>query len=49
MAKPSGGVARKTGRKNRKYGRNKQWCEAYRARGQREINKRRIAAKQGVH
>jgi hypothetical protein len=24
---------------NKKYGRNKPWCEAYKARGQREINK----------
>lgn len=26
------------GKKNRKYGRNKVWCQAYRARGQREKN-----------
>jgi len=27
------------GKKNRKHGRNKVWCQAYRARGQREKNK----------
>ncbi len=27
------------GKKNRKYSRNKVWCQAYRARGQREKNK----------
>jgi hypothetical protein len=26
---------------NKKYGRNKKWCEAYRLRGQREINQAR--------
>ncbi len=31
--------ARKTGKKNRKYGRNSTWCESYRARGTRERNK----------
>lgn len=35
----------KKGKKNRKYGRNKQWCEAYRARGQRERNKVRKVLK----
>lgn len=30
---------RKSGKKNRKYGRNKAWCEAYRLRRQRERNK----------
>lgn len=29
----------KGGKKNRKIGRNKKWCEAYRNRGQREKNK----------
>lgn len=29
----------KGGRKNRKWGRNKDWCKAYAARGQREKNK----------
>ena len=27
--------------KNRKYGRNRTWCEMYRLRGQREKNKKR--------
>lgn len=35
------GIKAKGGKKNRKYGRNKTWCEAYRKRGQREINKRK--------
>jgi len=39
MARPSGGKARRGGKKNRKYGRNKVWCQAYKARGQRETNK----------
>lgn len=30
----------KLGGKNRKYGRNKKWCEQYRARGQREKNRK---------
>jgi len=29
----------KGGKKNRKIGRNEKWCEAYRARHQRERNK----------
>lgn len=36
----------KGGKKNRKYGRNKKWCERYRAEGRREKNK---AAKQARH
>lgn len=36
----SGSSKAKSG-KNRKYGRNKRWCEAYRMRGQRETNKKR--------
>lgn len=32
---------RRGGKKNRKHGRNKEWCQKYRARGQREVNKRR--------
>jgi len=45
MARPSDGTKPKGGKKNRKHGRNRKWCEAYRARGQREINKARKAAK----
>lgn len=37
--------AHKGGKKNRKHGRNRKWCEAYRARGQREINKAKKAAR----
>jgi hypothetical protein len=33
------GVARKKGKANRKHGRNKVWCSAYRHSGQQEINK----------
>lgn len=40
MGGPSGG-SRKKGKKNRKHGRNKAWCQAYRARGQREKNKKK--------
>jgi len=29
----------KGGKKNTKHGRNSKWCERYKARGQREINK----------
>jgi len=36
----SNGIARKKGKKNRCHGRNKAWCQAYRARGQREKNKK---------
>lgn len=32
---------RKEGRRCRKYGRNKKWCEAYRASGRQERNRRR--------
>ena len=39
-------ISHKRGRKNRKHGRNKSWCERYRARGQREINKKRKALKE---
>ena len=39
MAKPASGKARRGGKKNRKHGRNKVFCAAYKARGQREINK----------
>ncbi len=31
-------VAPKKGRKNRKHGRNKTWCEAYRRSGRQEKN-----------
>ena len=33
------GVARKTGKKQRKYDRNRKWCQSYRNRNQREKNK----------
>lgn len=33
------GEKAKGGKKNRKVGRNKKWCESYRARHQREKNK----------
>lgn len=36
----------KGGKKNRKWSRNKDWCAAYRARGQREINRKRNLARQ---
>lgn len=39
------GIKAKGGKKNRKYGNNRAWCEAYRKRGQREINKRKKIAK----
>jgi len=39
MARPSDGSAPKGGKKNRKHGRNRKWCAAYRLRGQREKNK----------
>lgn len=38
-------AARRKGKKNRKHGRNKKWCEAYRLRGQREKNKAKRLAK----
>lgn len=37
--------AYKRGKKNRKHGRNKRWCELYRQRGQRELNKARRQAR----
>ncbi len=40
MARPSDGTQPKGGKKNRKHGRNKKWCEAYRRAGTRERNKR---------
>lgn len=39
------GVARKGGKKNRKYGRNEVKCARYRAEGRREKNKARRAKK----
>lgn len=45
MARPNDGTKPKGGKKNRKHGRNHKWCEAYRARGQREINKARKAVR----
>lgn len=33
------GKKTKSGGGARKYGRNRKWCEAYRSRGQREVNK----------
>ena len=41
MAKQQRGVARKKGKKNRKFDRNRIWCQAYKNRGQREKNKLR--------
>lgn len=38
-------LPRKAGKKNRKYGRNKKWCEVYRMRSQRERNKVRKLAR----
>lgn len=38
-----GGGKRKGGQ--RKKGRNRNWCESYRQRGQRELNKARKAAR----
>ena len=35
------GIKAKGGKKNRKYGRNRKKCEAYRKAGTREINKRK--------
>lgn len=37
--------SRKKGKKNRKHGRNKAWCERYRREGRREKNKELRAAK----
>lgn len=39
------GQARKKGKKNRKWGRNKLKCAAYRAAGKRELHKATRAAK----
>lgn len=33
-------IARKGGKKNRKYGRNKKFCERYRLEGRREKNRK---------
>lgn len=41
----SNGIARKKGKKNRKYGRNLIKCARYRAEGRREKNKARKAVK----
>ena len=50
MARPSDGTHHKGGKKNRKHGRNKKWCEIYHKSGTREKNKKirmlRTAAKQ---
>ncbi len=45
MASPSNGKARKGGKKNRKYGRNKVFCERYRREGREEINRQRRIAR----
>jgi hypothetical protein len=42
-AKPKKGAGK--GKKARKYGRNRVWCEAYRRAGRREANKARRAAR----
>ena len=39
MAKPASGKARRGGKKNRKHGRNKKFCERYLKEGRRETNK----------
>ncbi len=49
MAKPANGKARRGGKKNRKHGRNKVWCQAYKARGQREINRAKRHARVAQH
>lgn len=41
MAKPAGGKSRRGGKKNRKHGRNKKFCERYFKEGRRESNKGR--------
>jgi hypothetical protein len=38
-------VSRKKGRKNRKHGRNKVWCDNYRKRGQEAKNKAKRQAR----
>lgn len=40
MSQQVPGSSKSRGKKNRKYGRNKKWCEGYRRRGQREKNLR---------
>ncbi|HWT83672.1 MAG TPA: hypothetical protein VN648_33330 [Candidatus Methylomirabilis sp.] len=47
-ARQSRARTHKGGKKNRKHGRNKSWCEAYRQAGQRERNKRRRLARRVV-
>ena len=39
----------KGGKKARKIGRNKKWCEAYRSREQREVNKARGVLRHLIH
>ena len=41
MARKQVGAKNKPKNGNKKFGRNKAFCEAYRLRGMREINKRR--------
>lgn len=41
MARPQGGKARRGGKKNRKHGRNKEFCDRYSREGRRERNKAR--------
>ena len=38
-------IVRRKGKKNRKHGRNKKFCERYRAEGRREKNKARKQAR----
>lgn len=45
MAKPSSGVAPKSGKKNRKHGRNKIQCARYLREDRRNKNKARRATK----
>ncbi len=41
MSQRVSGSNKQRGKKQRKYDRNRKWCQAYRLRGQRERNKRR--------
>lgn len=46
MARPNGGKAIKKGKKNRKHGRNKAFCERYRNTNREEKNKARNVARE---
>lgn len=45
MANPGPGQARRRGKKNRKHGRNKQFCERYRRENREAKNKARNVAR----